>query len=309
MKVLGFFLSGPVISLITLFLSVIWMLRDEKDRSRPILVFALVLNLFYGCLFSFAMGSEDMIFPHKYDYILLLVDKSLGLSAAGIALYLQGTLRIVLYIVYRLIIPMMILWYPVTQGRNRRSSLVLSYVCALVAGPLFYAIVPACGPVYAFGANWLHPPAVLAQTVRVVGSPNAFPSLHLGTAFLFVLFAQGKLWRVVSLVFLIATALATLSLGEHYVIDLVAGLAFGCFIMSVGYRRIWNAVAYLGVVLGWAITIRFGYLQVIFHPFLLRFCAVCTVAVTGYAVWKEWTTPDSLAAVSESVYAEDDQGI
>ena len=68
--------------------------------------------------------------------------------------------------------------------------------------------------------------------------PNVFPSFHVATAFVLVLFAPGKVWRGVSLAFLAATALATLSAGEHYAIDLVAGLAFGCFAASVEYRNV-----------------------------------------------------------------------
>jgi hypothetical protein len=121
--------------------------------------------------------------------------------------------------------------------------------------------------------------------------PNAFPSLHVGTALVFVLFAPGRLWRALALAFLFATGLATLSTGEHYVIDLVSGLAFGCFAASVGYRRYRAALAYLAVVVGWSLTVRFAYSFLIAYPIVLRLLAVLTVAMAVYAVFKEWTTP------------------
>jgi hypothetical protein len=56
-----------VIGLLALFLALVWMLRDDKDKTRPILVFALVLNLFYGFLLTVVMGKEDGLLPWKYD--------------------------------------------------------------------------------------------------------------------------------------------------------------------------------------------------------------------------------------------------
>jgi hypothetical protein len=94
-----------------------------------------------------------------------------------------------------------------------------------------------------------------------------------------------------SLAFLFATGLATLSTGEHYVIDLVSGLAFGCFASSVGYRRYRRALFYLAVVVCWSLAVRFGYSILIAHPGLLRMLASLTVAMAAYAVFKEWTTP------------------
>jgi hypothetical protein len=197
-------------------------------------------------------------------------------------------LRIPLNVVYQMIIPMMICWLVVARNRERRGSLVFAYVAVLLGGPILYAIVPACGPIYAFGAGWLHPPAVRAEVIRLAGMPNAFPSLHLGTALVLVLFAQGKLWRGISLVFLAGTALATLSTGEHYVVDLIPGLVFGCSAACAGYRRVWSALAYLGVALSWSIAVRFGYAFLIIHPGLLRLLAALTVALASFAVVKEW---------------------
>jgi len=67
------------------------------------------------------------------------------------------------------------------------------------------AVLPGCGPIYAFAPQWLNPPQVQADTIRLAAMPNAFPSLHLGTAFVFVFFAPGRFWRAVSLAFLCGT--------------------------------------------------------------------------------------------------------
>jgi hypothetical protein len=119
--------------------------------------------------------------------------------------------------------------------------------------------------------------------------PNAFPSLHVATALVLVFFARGKVWKAVALAFLAGTCLATLSTGEHYVIDLVSGLAFGCFAASVGRRKTRSALLFLGVALCWSLAIRFQSPFLIAHPGLLRGCAALTVALAVLAAGKEWS--------------------
>ncbi len=63
MRAIDFLLNPSMMAIIALFLSVIWMLRDEKDKARIELVFALALNLFYGVFFTFFMSSEGAVFP------------------------------------------------------------------------------------------------------------------------------------------------------------------------------------------------------------------------------------------------------
>jgi hypothetical protein len=298
MRLISFLLSPSIFGIEALFLSVLWMLRNERDKTRPMLVFALTLNLFFGTFLTIFMSRENAIFPWKYDHVLLQLDQSLGISTAPIARLLQGVCRRPLDVVYQSLVPVMICWFLVNRYRKARGSLVLAYVAELIAGPLLYAVLPACGPVYAFGANWLRPPAVQASAIRLSAMPNAFPSLHVATAFVFVLFAPGKLWRGVSLAFLACTGLATLSTGEHYVIDLVAGLAFGCFAASVGYRRVRSALLYLGIALFWSLAVRFGYVFLISHSGVTRILAVLTAAVAALAVFKEWSLPAMDAAES-----------
>jgi hypothetical protein len=295
MRLLAFLFKPAIFGMLALFLSVLWMLKDERDKTRPMLVFALTLNLFYGFLLTVLMGRESSQFPWKYDHVLFRMDESLGLSTASVARLLQGFCRFPLVIVYQLMIPMMICWFLVTRYRNSRGSVVLAYVAELVAGPIMYAILPVCGPVYAFGAQWLHPPTVQANASRLIGMPNGFPSLHVGTAFVLVLFAPGKVWRGVSLAFLAGTGLATLSTGEHYVIDLVSGLAFGCFAASVGYRRIRSSLLYLAVVLSWSLAVRFEYPFLLARPGLLRCFAALTVVLAMLAVVREWCVPATCA--------------
>ena len=289
MRILLMFLTPGMIGMVAVFLSIVWMLRDERDKTRPLLVFALILNLFYGFLLTVVLGREDSLLPGKYDLILFQLDRSLGISAAAIALPLQGSWRIPLLFAYQAMVPMMIVWFLIARGIDRRQSIIVAYVAEMVAGPILYAILPACGPIYAFGAKWLHPVVAETKVIRFAGMPNAFPSLHIATALVFVLFARGRLWRGVSLAFLLATGMATLATGEHYCIDLVAGLMFGCFAASAGYRRVQPALFYFGVTLFWSLAVRLDYTMLIASPALLRSMAGATVALAGWRVIREWS--------------------
>ncbi len=288
MRVINILLDPAIFGLTVLFLAVLWMLKDQKDKTRPLLVFALVLNLFYGVLLKLLMGREGGLLAWKFDHVLFHLDLSLGLTATSIVQSLQGSWRIPLWIIYQLMVPMMIAWFLVSRSRTRRGSVVMAYIAELVTGPLLYMVVPACGPIYAFGAKWLNPPAVPADAIHLTGMPNAFPSLHVATAFVFVLFAPGRVWKAVAVAFLTGTVMATLATGEHYFIDLIPGLAFGVFAASVGLQRYRQALGFLGVVLAWSLTVRFGSSLLIASPFLTRSLALVTVTPVVLVLWKEW---------------------
>lgn len=285
-------LNPAILALAALVLSIVWMLRDQDDKTRPLLVMALVVNLFYGWLLTYLMGAENSLVPWKYDYILAHLDAALGLRSAPIAAALQGLARIPLDVVYRLMVPMMIAWFVIVKARELQRALALAYVAEMIVGPALYALVPACGPIYAFRAMWLHPTLAAASPMRLAGMPNAFPSLHVGTALILVLLSRGKGARVFSLLFFGATILATLATGEHYVIDLIAGLAFGCFATAAG-RLDWRRTAiYGGLTLGWSISVRFGFQFWIANPLWLRGFAVLTAAGTFAALLVEWRKTD-----------------
>ncbi len=297
---LNIFFNPAVIGMTALFLSVVWMLRDEEDKTRPLLVVALVINLFYGWLLSYVMGRENGLVPWKYDHVLLNLDEAMGFPTANLAGMLQQ-IRIPLLVIYQLMVPMMIAWFLVARRYSASRCIVVAYVAEMMTGPILYAIVPGCGPLYAFRAQWLHPHVVQAVAVRLSGMPNAFPSLHAATALVFVSFARGKLWQTISLIFFAGTILATISTGEHYAIDLVAGLAFGCFAANLGRRKTAQAISWFALVLAWSLTVRFAHEFLMGHALLLRMFAGLTVITAIAHVGMEWRTErHAVPAIAES---------
>ena len=300
-ELLNILFNPAIFGIAALFLAILWMLADQKDKTRALLVIALVVNLFYGFLLTTFMGRENSLFPLKYDYVLFHLDSSLGRWATDAASHLQGPFYFPLWLFYQLMVPMMIAWFLVVKHGQGRGSIVVAYIAEMVTGPVLYAILPACGPIYAFGKEWLHPPSVPAEAFRLAALPNAFPSLHVGTAFVMLLFAPSRWSRAISLAFLGLTAMATLATGEHYVIDLIPGLVFGAYAAACGIRA-WRRIVFFGaIVLSWTLSVRFGYVFLIAHSAIIKLCAILSVAVAAWALWKQWREPSEESALPSRV--------
>ena len=212
-------LSPAFISLILLFASAVWMLRDESDKTRVLLFFVLLLNVIYGSVQSAFMDGMGALLPWKYDYVLYGIDTALGVSAPALARTATTPSALtVLTIIYELMVPAMIVLYVFAAGLTQRRDVAVAYFAEMAFGPLLYALLPACGPIYAFRSAWPHvhtyPPL---QPVRLGGMPNAFPSLHFATAIVILVFARPGWWRTIAAAFVAATAIATIVTGEHYV--------------------------------------------------------------------------------------------
>jgi hypothetical protein len=72
-------------------------------------------------------------------------------------------------------VPMIIVRRLAQRYRHWSGSIVLAYIAETLTGPLLYTLLPAYEPAYAFRANWLDPPALQAEVVRLSGMPNSFP--------------------------------------------------------------------------------------------------------------------------------------
>jgi hypothetical protein len=119
------------------------------------------------------------------------------------------------------------------------------FIAFLFSGPigiLFYNLFPALGPAYLFGDNFpLHPLSASGiqhlrlEPVTLYGFPNAMPSLHMTWALLALWYSRGASWwiRLVALIFLVFTVLATLGTGEHYLADLVVAFPFSLMILAI----------------------------------------------------------------------------
>jgi len=101
-------------------------------------------------------------------------------------------------------------------GSNRRGLIRALALSILLAVPC-YAMFPAVGP---------------AHVGDIHAARNCMPSIHLTWALLFWFYAPRWLrWPLAA--FVLLTAVATLGLGEHYALDLIAAVPFTALIIKV----------------------------------------------------------------------------
>ncbi len=149
------------------------------------------------------------------------------------------------------------LWY-------KHPSLFKHYLWAmtllLTVGLFIYFLIPSNPPWLAGGqSNTPAAPTVLRvmqpvgeqlggglyqASYRVIGESNpiaAMPSIHMAITFLLVFPARrfGRRWRLVALVYAGSMGVALVYLGEHYVVDVAAGMAVAAY----GW---WAAGSWLG---------------------------------------------------------------
>jgi PAP2 superfamily protein len=173
----------------------------------------------------------------------------------------HGGIRRVLAIAYELLpIAMTAVFGLEARNPDRLSFGVLNglFVCGFAAA-LAYSITPVAGPVYAFGATY---PGHLGQLLG--GTPgwlatqpgfaprNAFPSFHFAWALLalHLASAQASGARIAFAAYAAAIAWATLALGEHYLVDLVASVPVLVAIVALCIERPgWRSRERIGAVL------------------------------------------------------------
>jgi hypothetical protein len=92
-----------------------------------------------------------------------------------------------------------------------------AYAWMLLIAPVFYFIFPAVGPGYLTDAS---------------APINCLPSVHLTTAILGTIYLP-RPWKWVGVVFIALTACATITTGQHYLIDLIASVPFAAMIVKL----------------------------------------------------------------------------
>lgn len=185
--------------------SALLAVRAQLGRRKDLFVIA---GLLPPLVLVNALGNAAIVrlTPHTIDAILLSTD--FGMSHAVFAWFqFHPAAFAIIHAVYY--------WLPLWGAvvlcftEDARRAATVMGLAPLAALPIFL-LLPATGPV------WIH---------TATAPRNAFPSLHMTWALLLWYYSPRWL-KPVSLALALITAAATLGLGEHYVIDLVAAFPF-----------------------------------------------------------------------------------
>ena len=296
-----------------------WLWSAGSDRRKAYAVLGPAAALVFFVLSAQrALNLANVLYPKTFDIYLYLFDGSLGFQPSflvGQAMAASKILRIACVLTYVSLPFVMALVYALRlpKGADRPSwDIVTLFMLAGLGGWALYNVVPATGPLYVFVSDFpwralpygsLHRLVLEPIPVNAVFPRNAIPSLHMTWVLLLYWNTKGgsRALRIFLGVYLALTVVSTLGTGEHYLVDLVAGIPFALFVQAIVspdkkapvFRRAIGSASGLALTLGWLLLVRFGAKSMLVSPVL----PWSLVILTGILVWraKVWleTTADS----------------
>lgn len=266
---------------------------DERSQLLDVLLPALILPAFV--ILAHPMGYlTAALWPTTYDHRLYLADVAFGAPLSfvigrwGAAVPLLPALLLVVYVA----LPLALMVVHALRQRigERASDALVAFIAVTVVGYLGYLAVPVIGPVYVFGEAFPYAPPdpSLLSAAKSLALPmprNCMPSLHSGWALLVWWSARplARRYRYTAALFLGTTLLATVALGFHYVVDLVAAfpltMAVQAWSTNVREPRLRRLAMAVGAVLavGWISLVTWGPMLGWWAP-ILWLLAGCIVA-------------------------------
>lgn len=161
-----------------------------------------------------------------------------------------------------------VMYLAVPESARRRF--VAAVVCTGVLILPLYALCPAAGPVYLFREQYPYPDGLpiplLNPQVRTLaeGLPlNTTPSGHMTWTLLLLWFAVKYCRKRVAILFagvLAGTIVATIGLGEHYVIDLILAFPYAAAVLSLAQKEWRRFGVLLAIVVFSLIGLRQGWM-------------------------------------------------
>jgi predicted membrane-bound spermidine synthase len=257
-----------------------WLLRgtgQQRAKGAALLAASAVITAYVLSVESF-LTLVARLHPHTYDFVAFIVDGTLGFQPSRTVAVVMSLLpggKDLLTIAYSALAYGFPVLYALQLKSGARTPVnvyavfLTSALCALA----LYQLCPIAGPAYAFGTDFpLRLPEAEAlpqfQTIIPVAARNGMPSMHLGWSLLLWMNAGyvGR-WARAGFALLVGlTVLATLGLGEHYLVDLAAGVPAAVALQALCTRVLpWqaperrNAVLWgAALVAFWIIAVRFG---------------------------------------------------
>ena len=175
--------------------------------------------------------------PNTFDGVLYRFEDSLGFQASATAAVLfqrWPPLSVAAELIYAALPLFAAIEYGLQCRQDKSPATILKvFLLIALAGFAIYFLYPAIGPKYLLGDLFpARMPDVAQMAMAMAPAPrayrNAMPSLHMAWAMALWFGARelSPLARSGFALVALGTALATLGLGEHYLIDLVVALPF-----------------------------------------------------------------------------------
>lgn len=247
---------------------------EQRKRVLDVLLPALILTGFV-LLTSPMLFLTAALWPTTYDHHLYLADAAFGRPLSFDVARLARSVPLLppLCLAVYVALPLALIVVHALRRRQQEPSpdTLVAFVAVTVVGYLGFLVVPVAGPLYAFPDLFpLEPPDPAGlEPVKTVVQPfprNCMPSLHSAWALLILWNARplARPLRVTAMLFVAVTLLATVALGFHYVVDLVAAFPLTLAVQAWAARtadaqlRRRAMAAGLGLTAGWIVLVTGG---------------------------------------------------
>ncbi|MGA8272695.1 MAG: phosphatase PAP2 family protein [Candidatus Sulfotelmatobacter sp.] len=311
-------------ALLVLGLRALWSGGETRENALVLLTPALILILFIFVTGRMLRVSAGMS-PETDDAWLYAFDGSLGFQPS----FLVGRIMrnsivltrsaLLTYLSLPFAMAIVCAWTIPRAARRLSWHMLTVLLAAGIAGCLLYNVIPGTGPTYAFGQDfpWKSIPYKDLSTfaLRTMSLPltiprNAMPSLHVGWVILLWWNSRGfpMVLRVLLILYVCLTVVATLGLGQHYLVDLVVSLPFALAVQSATsyvlpgrLRRIPAFIAGVGLTAAWLLCVRFGVSWALKSPALPWTLILATALITFWLeseIWKRNPTGGGRGDVS-----------
>jgi hypothetical protein len=184
--------------------------KDQQKRREDVIV--AIGYCVYSALGIQLQSLVIWLRPNTYDRQLLAIDRWLGFHPLDVSyMWTHHThFMLVLYFAYGLTPLFLILLWLERQSKVYRDAIVISGLAIW----FFFLALPAVGPVYYLSGN-------------VQGAwRDCIPSMHMAWALFMPINAHNRWLKAVLWIYAAMIAAATVCLGEHYVVDLIAAVPF-----------------------------------------------------------------------------------
>jgi len=220
---------------------------DAGSPARELVLLWLVFPL--ATIAGLALFDETArALPRAWDARAYVLDTAFPVHAFHVGRLLErfAWMQPVARFVYEQIFLFLTVLVAMRTRMRTAPATDLLLVCAFasIVGQAGYYITPIVGPGFAFQAKFPDalPDITYLPTIAVPVPPqwarNCMPSIHTvwGLVFLWNTRPFGWAVRAFGAFVLVFTVLATLGLGYHYVVDLVAAVPFAAVAQAVGTR-------------------------------------------------------------------------
>lgn len=306
--------NGPFIALLAIG-AIAWFRWEGKARTDTLKAVGLGLMLIVGTRMAdtwlqITVASRPMVL----DQYVQTADHSLGNPSWFVGRMLEASGPIVQRIIETVYIELPVGAMAVAIWQLRKGwpqhHIVRSFLLVAMIGPIFYVIFPVVGPIFAYGPlgeSFALDPAAWPNTVPWDLTPQAFrfddvtprncmPSLHTAWTVLIFVHTRRQPWaiRAFGTFWTVCTIIATLGMGWHYGVDLVAGVVFALAIESTvrdperGWDRTRWGLVLGGLALHGVMLFSFRYLsvQMADYRFLSAVLLLGTMAITVLAFYR-----------------------